>query len=269
MIRLLTAFAFFAGAFAGCVTQEQVQSIVSESNYQILVADAEAAATQLQPDPRQAQAPADSVLARIDSFIAQHPDQPALTSPLRLRQAILFLNKKAFASADAAFDAIDPAGLHTERDQTIYRIRDALGWWYEHANDNGNEFRRVHETRATAVSREFADAAGSAKGNSEIRDYLLEARAWINLKLAGAKQNGARAAAIVAALDPLASALSTAELSQLATGNLADDTPAFSPSARRVLRVDTILDEAAKLVDTPAPVLANADLQRALEKRMP
>src|SRR5687768_1290341 len=81
---ILIALTFAACFAAGCITQEQVQAIVSESNLQALTADADAASTELQADPRSAQEPSADLLRRIDNFIAQNPGKPALTSPLRL-----------------------------------------------------------------------------------------------------------------------------------------------------------------------------------------
>jgi hypothetical protein len=268
----LLSLVLAASFLSGCITQKQVQNIITESNFQMLTVNAELASTQLQANPLEASEPADALLGQIATFIAQHPDKPSLTTPLRLRQAILYLNKKSYAAADAAFEAITPSNLHTERDLALYGLRKDFSWWYEHSETTSTSFVRDQEEKAQQVMAKFASAAGKLKESPEVRDHLLEARAWISLHLAGGLDGSARAQAIKEALDGLSPSMSATEEELIAQGSIKKNTPAFSRSTRFALRIDTLVRKASDLAKgLPAeqrPILANETLQTALRKRI-
>ena len=253
---------------AGCITQEQVQSIVTESNYQTLTADADVSAVQLHANPEEADAPPDEVIRRIETFIMQHPDQPAMTSPLRLRQAVLFLNQKEFSSAQAAFDAVIPGALNTERDQSLHRLSSTLLWWYEHADERAGSFIAEMEAAKKHMAS-VTDEAAKLKASPELRDLLIEAHGWIAIKLAGATQDGERAKWLEKAINSYGTVLSQPELKQLSTDNVDAKVPAFTRSVRVVQRGNRLLDAAAGLVQrTHPPQFAEPLLQAGLDARI-
>lgn len=271
--RALAVFSLLiAGLLASCVTEQQVKSIVVDANQQMLLADIPESGTQLQADPMKATQPGPTVIARIDNFIAQHPDAPALTHPLRLRQAFLYLNQNALASATAAFDAIDANALNTERDKAIYRLRHVIVWWYDRARSSGTDFARDLDGKVRSHMALLATEADAVKNVPELRDYLLEMRAWIGLKAAGGLEGAARADAIKNALDSYGTAIGDKEGPRIAVGAVDATQPAFNRSVRLVLRTDLLLSKAADLAKgiagAPAPVLANPYLQQSFEKKM-
>ena len=85
-------------AAAGCATQEQVKQIVADSNAQL--AASRFAEIPLDPKGRE---PGDVDAARqIEGFIAAYPDQKTLIGSLRVRQAMIYLDRKQYNLAAAA-----------------------------------------------------------------------------------------------------------------------------------------------------------------------
>lgn len=269
------AWLFLAVLLAGCVTKTEVQDLVRDSNYDALMAETSAPAALLSADAKGAKAKttAEPVVSRIEAFIAQHPDSPSLTHPLRLRQAIVYLNQKSFANADAAFAAIDEKNLHTARDLTLFHVHESLAWWFEHATDAGGPFIRDEAGQARAVMEDFKRAAASADAAPDLQDYLREARAWAALKLAGEQEGAQRAQTIKDALDLCATPFTAKEEKLLAAAAKLDrESPPFDRSLRLALRLDTLLDQAAKLARDldpgQRPKLANPAIQAVLDAKI-
>jgi hypothetical protein len=155
-----------------CATTAQVEEIVARSNAAMLAAgplgDARASA-----DPQQLTDEA----ARIEAFVAAHPDQPALTAPLLVRLAMLYATHRMPNLATEAFGRVDGAALHSERDRALFALREHLPWWYSRAPEGtlpGGDF--AHAQSALA---DFASVCDGLDAHGEARLFLEEMRVWI------------------------------------------------------------------------------------------
>jgi hypothetical protein len=170
---------------AGCLTRRQVAEIVHDSNAAILAmqigADAE-----LTPNPALA-ASTDEVARKIDSFIAAHPEQKAVASALRVRQAVFYLSQRKADLATAAFDAAVLQDLHSDRDQALKEISPHLVWWYQIAPRNLQRPELKNELpRANNALAAFQEQIRKRQRSPDTRDFLAEMRAWVGLKFADA-----------------------------------------------------------------------------------
>lgn len=237
-------------AFSGCLTTSQVSKIVRDSNYDLLlsaVPGLETGGLSANPGTEKNQT-VDEASARIEAFLAQHPDDPAMASALRLRQALLHLNHGAFSLAENAFAEVKPADLHTARDQAIHALREPLLWWSQQSLVRTATFFSTQKESAQKWMRVIATQAQTPALNAapDLRDYFLEMRAWIGLKLGLADINPA------SSRETLQDAISlyTASFTPVELGVLA--APDFKPaqaydrSTRRVLRARTLLETLAK-----------------------
>jgi len=169
---------------AGCATRRQVADVVARSNFAIL-----SASSGLNPKPG---APGDvrDAAARLENLIAEHPDSPALVAALRLRQAVLYLHARQLNLAEAAFDEVKTADLHTSRDQALKALQDDLLWWYASAD---HPFSQREGTGGQSDFLQASNALVNLRGqwirlkapeDQGIRDYLAIMRAFIGVKLA-------------------------------------------------------------------------------------
>ena len=176
-----------AALIAGCATQRQVADAVARSNFAIVSASAG-----LGPSSPTPGSPADwrDAAAKLENLIAEHPDNPSLVAALRLRQAVLYLHARQFNLAEAAFNEVKPAHLHTSRDQSLKALQSDLLWWYAAA---GQPFS---EREGTGGRSDFLQASNAlvhlhgqwarlkAPEDQGIRDYLATMRAFIGMKVA-------------------------------------------------------------------------------------
>lgn len=230
----------------GCATQKQVKEIVASSNAAILAGNLGLPQAGAQGTQTAWQEASD----RIETFIAAHPDQPSITAPLRIRQAMLLLSHRQFNLAEAAFNAAAPGDLHSARDQALKRNQSTLLWWF--ANSTKETWTEADQRAAANALTNLATEQSQLANSVEIRDYLAEMRAWIGL--AAARQTTSPALAktrLEDALNVYAQIFTQDDLSALKTMNeQLPDPRALSPDVRRRLRARAVLEEAKKINTT-------------------
>jgi hypothetical protein len=244
---LFSAAALFV---TGCVTDEQVKSIVRDGNYQLLLAaepGLEMGGLPANPG-KDANASVDVAAAKIEAFLSQHQDDRAMASALRLRQALLYLNHRSFALAEHAFSQVNPAALHSTRDRALYAARTELRWWTEYAQAKPATFfstqKETAEEALVALARQSQSKELAA--SPDLRDYLLEMRAWIGLKLGLATADAeASRRTLQDAVDVYSASFSPAEQTLLVSPDFKDVQP-FDLATRRVLRACTLLTTLAQ-----------------------
>jgi len=236
-------FLALALLFAGCATPKQVSEIVVQSNAAMLAGQFGL------PEPGAATGkPAwEEATDRIEAFIAAHPDQPAAIAPLRIREAMLLLNYRQSSLAEAAFNAVAIADLHTDRDLALKRSQETLLWWF--ANSTNNAWSATDQNKSQAAFKQLKDEQTQLNGSPEIRDYLAEMRAWIGLSAAKQTASTSHARELVEdALNVYAEIFTPADLDMLSAGQeQLPDPKAFGPDVRRRLRAKAVLSQAQKL----------------------
>src|SRR5690606_30775598 len=99
----VSAVAAIAAA-GGCVTADEVRSIVTEANASAIAADAGV----LDADP--GALPGEGwreTVTRIETFIAEHPDQPRTNNALRVREAVVLLGAGQTNLARVVLEEVD------------------------------------------------------------------------------------------------------------------------------------------------------------------
>ena len=177
-LRSFTAKLLLGAAliFAGCTTPQEVARLVQETNVAMLSSQLGGLAQTNEASPGPS---AQQGNEQIEAFIAAHPDQLALTAPLRIRQAMLYLATKKPNLARAAFDSVAKENLHTERDQALTRNADTLIWWF--SNSTTDTWSDQDRNAARKALLDLEKEQQVLKGSPDIRDYLAEMRAWIGL----------------------------------------------------------------------------------------
>ncbi|MBI5423090.1 MAG: hypothetical protein HZA32_03330 [Opitutae bacterium] len=265
-------------ALGGCVTTDQVRDIVRSSNYEMLVSADPALATTVPADANTGPKPSPSAAERLTTFLQEHPNDPVLGPALNLRQALLYLNERQFALAQASFDKVKGAKFTTARDEALAAAFPTIKWWTEQSLAAGGAFR-AERANAVAQMKTLADfAAGSAKQIPDVADYFLEMRAWIGLKAGFAVVLPADAAFQQQTLqDAINGWTDTFAADQLALLSQSKFGPndALTLSTRRVLRLRTLLNTLATvaksggtLVPPPALQFHSADAQRYYEAKL-
>ena len=183
--RLFTASVVLAAALfsIGCATQRQVKEIINESNMASLSAELGLGSE----DPGKPAGGGDSwkqASAKIEAFIAAHPENKTTIAVLRVRQAMMLLNNKQYHLAKAAFDEAKLEDLRaSSRDRSLKRLDKDLLWWYPTAGGTlpRNEFS-IASNALAHVTAVWSDL--KAAEDEGIRDWLAALRAWIGLKMA-------------------------------------------------------------------------------------
>lgn len=250
----------FALTLAGCATQKEVARIVADSNAAMLAGQFGL------PDahPGGQKESWETASDRIEAFIAAHPDQPATTSPLRIRQATLLLSHGQFALAEAAFNDVKLGDLHSDRDKAIKRSQKTMLWWF--ANSTNDIWTSTDQTQAQNALDQLKGEQALLKGSVDIRDYLAELRAWIGLS--AAKQTTSEDTArtrIETTLNVYAGIFTPEDLVIIASGkeNLPDP-KAMGVDVRRRVRSRAVLRFARELnQDEAEPDVANRILLNA------
>jgi hypothetical protein len=172
---ILTALAI--AATAGCVTADEVRSIVTEANAAAVAADA--AVLDADPSPVPGEGWRDSV-ARIEAFIAENPDEAVTNNALRVREAVILLGAGQANLARAVLEEVDPGRLGSARDSAIYAAREHLVWWYGLGSVlTGSDFERGEEALVGIAA--VADGLDRA---DYTRRFFEEMRVRIALRLA-------------------------------------------------------------------------------------
>lgn len=179
-----TAMVLAATLFAtGCATQRQVKEIVSASNMASLSTELGLGGE----DPSKPAGVGDSwkdASAKIEAFVAEHPENKTTIAVLRVRQAMMLLNNKQYNLAKAAFAEAKLEDLRaSSRDRSLKRLEADLLWWYPTAGGTlpASEFTTASNT-LTHISTVWSDLR--APEDEGIRDWLAALRAWIGLKMA-------------------------------------------------------------------------------------
>lgn len=278
--RTLRPLALLAAlAFGGCVTTDQVRDIVRSSNYEMLVSADPALATTVPADANTGPKPSPGAAERLTTFLQQHPDDPVLGPALNLRQALLYLNERQFALAQASFDKIKGAKFTTARDEALAAAFPTIKWWAEQSLAAGGAFRAERANALTQMQTLATSAvSGALKQSPDVADYFLEMRAWIGLKAGFAVVLPADAAFQQQTLeDAINGWTDTFAADQLALLNQSKFGPndALTLSTRRVLRLRTLLNTLATvaksggtLVPPPALQFHSADAQRYYEAKL-
>ena len=235
---LLAALVVFAG---GCVTTDEVKDIVRDANYQMLAASAPGSdLAGLSPDGKSDAAGADAA-TKVNAFLAAHPDDPAMTAALRLRQTMLYLGQQAFALADATHQQIAATSLLAPRDKALYAAYADLRWWNEYALATPAVFFSSQKDAAARHMAALAQQAAGLASLPDLRDYLLEMRAWIGLKLGLASPNlEFSVQTLQDAVDGWTAGFTAPELQLLVAANFKSVKP-FDLSTRRVIRARVLL----------------------------
>lgn len=235
---LLAAVAVFA---AGCVTTDQVKTIVRDANYQMLAASTPGGALGGLSADGQTDASANDAAAQMNAFLAANQDDPVMAAALRLRQTLLYLSQHAFALADATHQQIDAASLTSPRDQAIYAAYPDLRWWNEYALAKPAAFYSSQKDVATQHMASLARQAAGLGALPDLRDYFLEMRAWIGLKLGLASPD------VTFSVNTLQDAVNgwtagfTAPELELLNADTFKSVKPFDLSTRRVIRARTLL----------------------------
>ncbi|MBX3737939.1 MAG: hypothetical protein KF715_14680 [Candidatus Didemnitutus sp.] len=274
LLALLVAF-----ALGGCVTTDQVRDIVRSSNYEMLVSADPALATTVPADANTGPKPSPGAAERLTTFLQQHPDDPVLGPALNLRQALLYLNERQFALAQASFEKLKGAKFTTARDEALAAAFPTIKWWAEQSLAGGGVFR-AERANATAQMQALATSAasGALKPCPDVADYFLEMRAWIGLKAGFAVVLPADAAfqqqTLQDAINGWTDTFTTAQLALLNQSAFGPN-DALTLSTRRVLRLRTLLTTLAtvaksggSLVPPPTLQFHSADVQRYYEAKL-
>lgn len=266
---------------SACVTSTEVRDIVRQSNTEAAAAlgDQLVAETgafgDLAPAAGDGQGATPDAIARLSTFVDQHPDNKVTQNALLLRLALLHLNAGALELARATFDRIDAAQLRSPRDQGLLAVREHLLWWRGVALlKEPGVFAANHRTEAEQAMRAFAERAALPATPPDLRAYLLEARAHIGIKLAADLINRSAARTLVEdSVNAYAALLDDAMTRQLESGALAPGTKPFDHATRLILRTQFLLEVvAAKWRNDPAdhqPTFANPGCQAHYQRQLP
>jgi len=233
-----------------CTSNRQVQQSIDKTNEALLKTTAALNRAVLPgevlPDSKgqEKAEPWEEPSARIDAFIAEHPDDIRAASALRVRQGMLLLAYKKYNLAGAAFD--QATDLHLARDKALKALKDELIWWFkvDQTEAPGNEVNDI----ITAFNKQIKTLGGDPE-NKSIRDYLAEMRAWIQLYVASKSSNNTMLANnIASAMDNYAETLTNEDIKAINTGKTTPGLGPVSLQARRQIRAMAVIDRAAELV---------------------
>ena len=259
--RLVSSLVLLASfAIAGCATTTEVRRIVDASNYEMLVAGDPRLATTVPENPAASEAPAGALsgvgpgaAARLTAFLQANADDKVMGSTLRLREALLHLNRRDMQLAAEAFRGVVVTDLVSSRDQALAAAFPDLVWWTEHSFAGEAAFRGSRTEAAATMDHLLAHARHERLAHSpDVRDYFLEMRAWIGVKLAFVvdipEEAAVQKAMIEEVINTWADSFAAHEQALVDSKTLAAD-QAFSLSTRRVLRLRGVLDAIARAVN--------------------
>jgi hypothetical protein len=185
--------------------------------------------------------------ARIDAYIAAHPNDIPTASALRVRQAMLLLAHKQYNLAGAAFD--QATELKLARDKALKALKEELIWWFklDQKSPPGSDV----DDKIKSFNKQIATLNDDPK-NESIRDYLAEMRAWIQLYAASHAVNGQMMARdIGSAMDNYAETLTVEDITAINTGKTTPGLGPVSVQVRRQVRAMEVIKRAAEIVADP------------------
>jgi hypothetical protein len=230
---------------SGCNLQPQVEKMVADSNARLLASQIPAAQLPLRPgDPKD-----DDVAQRIEQFIAEHPEQKTLNASLRVRQAIVYVNRKEYNLAEAAFKEAARHELVSARDAALVAVHEDLIWWYE--TSEADNLSEAQVKRAERARQAIIAEAKKRAGSPDIRDFLAEAAAWIGLKqLAGLSSFAEQRVLVQQIVDEYSSIFDPDDLNWLCKPGPLTTNVAMA-AVRRRARAEPILDATARYAQNP------------------
>jgi hypothetical protein len=125
-------------------------------------------------------------IQKIENFVARHEAEPQVTSPLRLREAILLLSVGKHLEGAAAFNEIDPSHLSNRQDRALFDVRETLMWWYGIGGEESGFSREDTEKNARKALENLAAVADRFDRREATRRLLEQMRIRIAIRLAGA-----------------------------------------------------------------------------------
>ena len=173
----VVATALVVAAAGGCVTAEEIRSIVIEANAASVAADA--ALLDADPTPAPGDGWRDAV-ARIEAFIAENPEETVTNNALRVREAVVLLGAGQTNLARAVLEEVDRAALGSTRDIAIYDAREHLVWWY----GLGSALSASDVERGEEALAGIAGVADGLDRADYTRRFFEEMRMRIALRLA-------------------------------------------------------------------------------------
>jgi len=259
--RLVSSLLLLASfALAGCATTTEVRRIVDASNYEMLVTADPRLATTVPANPAASDAPAGALsgvdagaAARLTAFLQANADDKVMGSTLRLREALLHLNRRDMQLAAEAFRGVVVTDLVSARDQALAAAFPDLVWWTEHSFAGEAAFRGSLKEATDTMDHLLAHARHQRLAHSaDVRDHFFEMRAWIGVKLAFVvdipEQAAMQKSMIEEAINTWADSFATHEQALVDSKTPAPD-QVFSLSTRRVLRLRGVLDGIARAVN--------------------
>jgi hypothetical protein len=167
---------------------------------------------------------------RIEEFIARHPNEPEVTNPLRIREAILLLSVDERYQGAAAFNDVDPAHISNEADRALFDIRETLIWWYGIGGENSAFSREDTEKNAKKALENLATVADRFSKSARIRRLLEQMRVRIANRLARATTDISETRAILEdGLDRYAAQFRPLEYPLIQNWNREDPKPGLLP----------------------------------------
>ena len=178
----------------GCVTTREVQDIVASSNAALEGRSILGETAELRGPGKPVQEDRE-LIARIDQFIAENPDQARVNNALLVRKALLLLSAGRYNQSAAAFQSCDRQSLGNSRDRALYDVHATLIWWWRVARlDSGGPGDGAYEPRLEELTGTVDGLSASA-----IRQYLALIRVVMHrqyAELGSTTEEGARRLAV-------------------------------------------------------------------------
>jgi hypothetical protein len=173
---LVLVLAAIALTQAGCATRADVVEVVTTTNLAMITPELG------QPGKTGGDAWKEPV-EKIDKLISEHADQKKLVAALRLRQAMVLTVYGQNNLANAAFDLIEAANLHSERDKALYGLREEMTWWYRRATHK-MPLTKNERGKATTYLENIKVTCDTLTRGSDIRHYLETMRGFMAARIA-------------------------------------------------------------------------------------
>ena len=242
-----------------CATRRDVQDIVAKSNAALITATITGAGNidsigipyaGIGQDPTASESkPWMESSAKIDAFIAAHPDQKVTNNALRMRQAILLLSYEQYNLAKASFNMVEPQHLATARDKALYNVRDHLVWWFglnKMADMPLSEFNKA-DMALNGLQAEINKLGDSP----DIRDHLAEMRAWISLNAALNTTSEAKAKTYLEdGINNYAGIFTEEDLKELKNNSKPSEWDVSMQTVRKRLRAGAVIKHAGHVINT-------------------
>ena len=237
----------------GCQSVKEVKKIVEKSNATVLNAIATQNLNSMpgivlpDADGKRAMEAWEEPAAKIDAYIAAHPEEKKTASALRIRQAILYLSYKQYELAKAAFNQTSEGDLTSDRDKALKALQSQLLWWFQLDESRAPDFVKAGEHVKKISDR--IKILNVDPENESIRDYLAEMRAWIEIHMAKKAPNvNFKAKYITDAIDNYASVLKKKDITAINEEKPSKGLGPLSLQVRRQIRAMTVIKEAGSIV---------------------